>query len=136
MLSLLLGLSFIEVRAVGTAAEALLLIQSENFDLFMLDAWLPEVDGFELCRRMRAAEPQIPILFFSGAAYESDKKKGFEAGAAAYVTKPDIYEMVESVKQLTAHFADRPATAEIRPPVEVLVVSPRAAMRSKARAAG
>jgi DNA-binding response OmpR family regulator len=44
---------------------------------------LPDLDGFELCRRMRAFDPHTPILFFSGAAYEADKKRGIEAGSLA-----------------------------------------------------
>ena len=90
MLRALLSLSRIEARAVATAGEALSLIQAERFDLYLLEAWLPDLDGFELCRQMRAFDPHTPILFYSGAAYETDKKKGLEAGANAYVTKPDV----------------------------------------------
>jgi DNA-binding response OmpR family regulator len=102
MLVTLLKHAFIEAKAVGTAAQALSLIQAEHFDLYMLDGWLPEIDGFELCRRMRALDPHIPILFFSGAAYEADKRKGIEAGADDYVIKPDISELVRSIKQFTS----------------------------------
>jgi DNA-binding response OmpR family regulator len=103
MLVALLRLAFIEAKAVGTAAQALSLIQAENFDLVMLDGWLPEIDGFELCRRMRAFDQRIPIIFFSGAAYEADKKKGIEAGADDYVSKPDILRLVTIVKLFTSH---------------------------------
>jgi DNA-binding response OmpR family regulator len=123
MLVTLLKLAFIEAKAVGTAAQALSLIQAEHFDLYMLDGWLPEIDGFELCRRMRAFDPHTPILFFSGAAYEADKKKGIEAGADAYVIKPDIHGLVESIKQFTPHVAERPVAREIRPLAKTLSVS-------------
>ena len=99
MLSTLLGLSRIEAKAIGTASEALSLIQVERFDLYTLDAWLPKVDGFELCRRMRNFDPHTPILFFSGAPDEADRQKGFEAGADDYVIKPDIEGLVGRVKQ-------------------------------------
>lgn len=128
MLVTLLRLASMEAKAVGTAAQALSLLKAEHFDLCMLDGWLPEVDGFELCRRMRAAEPHIPILFFSGAACEADKKKGLAAGADAYVTKPDIHELVERIKQLTPRVAVRPVVQEIRPGIEALVVSANSAM--------
>jgi two-component system OmpR family response regulator len=114
MLVALLRLAFIEAKAVGSAAQALSLIQTEHFDLFMLDAWLPEVDGFELCRRMRAFDSHIPILFFSGAAYEADKKKGIEAGANDYVTKPNISQLVRSVKQFMTRDVRQPVAQEIR----------------------
>ena len=97
MLSTLLGFSRIETKAVATAAQALSLIQAERFDLYLLDAWLPDLDGFELCRRMRNFDPHTPILFFSGAAYAHDKKRGIEAGANAYVTKPDVDGLVGSI---------------------------------------
>jgi DNA-binding response OmpR family regulator len=89
----------IETTAVGTAAQALSSIQSERFDLYLLDAWLPDLDGFELCRRMRNLDSQTPILFFSGAAYEGDRKKGIEAGANAYVIKPDFDALVGTINQ-------------------------------------
>jgi DNA-binding response OmpR family regulator len=74
MLGLLLRMAFIEAKAVGTAAEALSSIQAERFDLYLLDSQLPDLDGFELCRQVRDLDAHTPILFFSGAAYETDKK--------------------------------------------------------------
>lgn len=103
MLKLILKLCRIDTKAVGTAAQALSLIQAERFDLYLLDAWLPDLDGFELCRRMRHVDPDTPILFFSGAAYEADKKRGIDAGADAYVSKPDIDGLIGSITQLVSH---------------------------------
>jgi DNA-binding response OmpR family regulator len=99
MLSVLLKTLQIETKGVGTAAQAFSLIQAERFDLYLLEAWLPDLDGFELCRRMRDSDPLTPILFFSGAAYDADKKKGTEAGADAYVIKPDVDGLVGGVAQ-------------------------------------
>ena len=113
MLTTFLKYAMIEAKAVGTAAQALSSIQAEHFDLYLLDARLPDVDGFELCRRMRDFDPETPILFFSGAAYEADKKKGIEAGANAYVIKPDLDSLVGSIKQFSSQ-AERP-TAKIIP---------------------
>jgi two-component system OmpR family response regulator len=103
MLSTLLRFSRIETKAVATAAQALSLIQAERFDLYLLDSRLPDLDGFELCRRMRDFDPHTPILFFSGAAYEADKKRGIEAGANAYVIKPDLAGLVGSITQFVSH---------------------------------
>jgi len=124
MLVTLLKHAFIEAKAVGTAAQALSLIQAEHFDLYMLDGWLPEIDGFELCRRLRAFDSCTPILFFSGAAYETDKKKGIEAGADDYVIKPNISELVKSIKQFMSRDVKQPVGREIRPWAEVLPVRP------------
>ena len=112
MLTTLLKLALIDAKAVGTGAEALSSIQAEPFDLYMLDSRLPDVDGFELCRRMRAIDRNTPILFFSGAAFEADKKKGIEAGANAYVIKPDLDGLVSSIRQFAS--SQRP-TAKIIP---------------------
>ena len=99
MLGALLSFFDVEVKAVGDAIQALGLIESECFDLYLLDAWLPDIDGFELCRRLRLVDPFKPILFFSGAASETDKEKGIQAGATGYVVKPDVGGLLESITQ-------------------------------------
>lgn len=113
MLTILLELSLIEAKAVGTAAQALSLMRTERFDLCLLDSRLPDLDGFELCRRMRALNSHTPILFFSGDAYESDKTKGLAAGANAYLTKPDLAGLIGTITQ----FVSEPevTTAKILP---------------------
>jgi DNA-binding response OmpR family regulator len=103
MLITLLRLELLEAKAVRTAVQALSLIQTERFDLYLLDARLPGLDGFDLCRRVRKSDPHTPILFFSGAAYEADKRKGIEAGANAYLIKPDIYGLVATIRHLFFH---------------------------------
>lgn len=113
MLIALLGFARIEAEAVETAAQALSLIQTERFDLYLLDGWMPGFDGFELCRQMRAFDPHTPILFFSGVACEADKKRAIEAGANAYVVKPDVHGLIGSVTQLLSQTES--ATARIIP---------------------
>jgi DNA-binding response OmpR family regulator len=122
MLITLLRLALIEAKAVGTAAQALSSIQAERFDLYLLDSRLPDLDGFELCRRMRDFDPHTPILFFSGAAYEADKKRGIEAGANAYVIKPDVNGLVGSIRQLVSDAEN--AKAKIIPFVPKMSFSP------------
>lgn len=110
MLVTLLRLALIEAKAVGTGTQALSLIEQERFDLYLLDAWLPGLDGFELCRRMRALDAHKPILFFSGAAYEADRQRGIEAGADDYVIKPDVDALVGSITRLVARAKNSTAT--------------------------
>jgi len=98
MFSTLLRMQLLDVKTVGCSAEALLRIQTERFDLYSLEARLPDFNGFELCRQIRDIEPHVPILFFSGAAYEADRKRGIAAGANGYVIKPDIYSLLRSVE--------------------------------------
>ena len=87
---------------MGTALQAISSIQTERFDLYLLDSRLPDVDGFDLCRQIRDFDAHTPILFFSGAAYEADKKRGIEAGANAYVIKPDFDGLLRTIKQFVA----------------------------------
>ena len=103
MLVALLRSALIEVKAVGTGAQALSSIEAERFDLYLLDSYLPDLDGFDLCRQLRACDDNTPILFFSGAAFETDKKRGIEAGANAYVIKPDLDCLLGSIKQFVSH---------------------------------
>ena len=113
MLVTLLRRELIEAKAVGTAVQAISSIQTEHFDLYLLDSRLPDLDGFALCRRIRDFDPETPILFFSGAAYDADKKRAIEAGANAYVIKPDLDGLLESIKQFVSH--EESATAKIIP---------------------
>jgi len=120
MLSRLLWHSLIEATAVRTAAEAISLIQIERFNLYMLDSKLPDLDGFELCRRMRDVDPITPILFFSGAAYEADKRKAIGAGADAYVIKPDLAGLLGSISQFVT-CAENAASRLIHPERDVSI---------------
>jgi len=110
MLTTLLRHELIEAKAVGTAAQALSSIQTERFDLYLLDTSLPDLDGFELCRRMRDFDPDTPILFFSGAGYDTEKNRGIEAGANAYIIKPDLDGLLGSIKQFVPHAESATAT--------------------------
>jgi two-component system response regulator MprA len=108
LLSTLMRFSGIEVEAVATATQALSLIQKAYFDLYVLDTRLPDLDGFELCRRLRDGNPQAPILFFSSAADEIDMKRGIEAGANAYAIKPNVDELFGSIARFVL-YAEREA---------------------------
>jgi DNA-binding response OmpR family regulator len=74
----------------------------QRFDLYVLDAWLPGLDGFEFCREIRRVDSITPILFYSGAGYETDKQEGIAAGANAYLVKPDVESLVETMSSLIA----------------------------------
>lgn len=103
MLITFLGMAKIEAITAETANQALAMIETEHFDLYVLDAWLPGMDGFELCCRIRAFDPDTPILFFSGAAYNADRQKGIAVGANAYVVKPELNDLVGSIRQLVSN---------------------------------
>lgn len=100
MLSAILGFSNIEIKSANTIAGAFKLAQAERFDLYLLDTRFPEGSGLELCRQLREFNPQAPIVFYSGDAYETDKAKGFAAGANAYLVKPHSDGIAPAIFQL------------------------------------
>jgi DNA-binding response OmpR family regulator len=101
MLSSLLGLINCETSSAVTAAEALDKIAEEHFDLYLLDNWLPGGSGVELCLKIRETDTSTPIVFYSGAALESERKEALDVGAQAYLIKPvDVSLLVETVKKL------------------------------------
>ena len=109
ILGLLLDLSRIETKAVASGKEALHLMQAERFDLYLLDVWLPDLDGLELCQRMRKIDPHTPIVFFSGVADIEDHNRGLAAGATAYVSKPDVDVLLQTIARLTSQTQHRAA---------------------------
>ncbi|NLG44078.1 MAG: response regulator transcription factor [Phycisphaerae bacterium] len=71
-----------------TGQEGITLVSRKPPDLILLDIMLPDIDGFEVCRRLRAAGFRMPILILSARSQEIDKVRGLELGADDYITKP------------------------------------------------
>ena len=108
MLVQLLGRENYEVTAVKSVSEALALAQAESFNLYVLDEWFPHDAGLGLCRKIREFDPHTPIIFYSGAAFDSDKEEALYAGAQAFVAKPYVEELILAVHR---HLADRQESA-------------------------
>ena len=100
MLMSLLELSDIDVLLARSVEEALQAAQNGIFDLYLLDNRFPDESGIELCQKLRAVYPQTPIVFYSGAAFASDRQKGLEAGADVYLVKPDVSTVAPTIFQL------------------------------------
>ncbi|HJU94106.1 MAG TPA: response regulator [Pyrinomonadaceae bacterium] len=77
-----------EVVTGSTIESAVALAASQRFDLYLLDSWLPDGSGLDLCRQIRKFDKATPILFYSAAAYEMDRADAIESGAQAYLVKP------------------------------------------------
>lgn len=90
-----------EVTAVETAAEALALDGRKPFDLYVLDIWLPGMDGLSLCRRLRERGRTQPIIFFSAMVQTTDRHYVLAAGADEFLVKPkDIDNFLPTVARL------------------------------------
>ena len=71
-----------------TGAAAMAAFDSRHFDLIILDLMLPDIHGIELCRQMRKAAPQLPILILTALGEEQDRINGLKEGADDYLSKP------------------------------------------------
>jgi CheY-like chemotaxis protein len=76
------------VSTADNGADVLRLLTTERFDVLLLDYWMPEVTGIELCRQIRTFDQNTPILICSGAITETDKEAATQAGAQGYLAKP------------------------------------------------
>lgn len=100
MLCLILSVEDYEVATASTIEEALTLATGEAFDLYVLDRRLPDGTGLELCRQLNELTPDVPCIFYSGDAYEMQRRQALAAGADDYVAKPDIDRLIDAVHKL------------------------------------
>ena len=83
--------------------EALEILKEEEVDLILLDIVMPEMDGFEVCRRIKADDRtrEIPVIFITVKSCEQDIQKGFELGVVDYVAKP--FNAIELLARVQTH---------------------------------
>ena len=74
--------------AAYNCTKARYLLEHENFSLALLDVNLPDGNGFDLCREIKAVRPELPVIFLTANDLETDVLNGFDMGAEDYVTKP------------------------------------------------
>jgi CheY-like chemotaxis protein len=85
-----LNLEGYEVISATSGAEALTKVAADHPDLVVLDVLMPEIDGHEVCRRLKSDERtrEIPVVFLSAKDTPADQEIGLRLGADAYITKP------------------------------------------------
>ena len=98
-----------DVRAVTSGAQALLAAAADPPDLILLDITMPDMDGYEVCRRLKAqpASRDVPVIFLTALNETADKVKGFDIGGVDYVTKP--FQVEEVLARVKTHVALRRA---------------------------
>ena len=102
MLQMLLSEEDYHVQIAATMQEACSMALETKFDLYVLDKRLPDGTGLELCETLQKLTPDTPCIFYTGDAYEIHKRQAFDAGAAAFVAKPDIEGLISAVHGLLA----------------------------------
>ena len=105
------------VAEAGNGEAALAAAREEAFDAVLLDITLPGIDGFEVCRELRAQSDTIGIIFLTARTQEDDKVGGLKMGADDYVTKPfspsELVARVEAVCRRVQLAASAPREVEV-----------------------
>ena len=105
-----------QAHAVELAADGLLGLRlglANRYDLVVLDQLLPGLNGLEVCRRLRAANPAVPILLLTALGETDDKIRGLDAGADDYLVKPFAFqELLARIRALTRRRQQAPAALD------------------------
>jgi len=88
--TILLTVNGYEVSSASTGMDALEKLSAEQFDLVLLDIMLPDIDGYEICSRIKEdhRHADIPVVMLTGRKSTGDQERGASCGADAYLTKP------------------------------------------------
>jgi DNA-binding response OmpR family regulator len=108
-----LGVHGHSARWVMTGAAALAAAEAQIFDLALLDLGLPDMDGIDVCRRLRVLQPGCVLVVLTARGEEIDVVVGLEAGADDYLTKP--FRLAELLARVAAHLRRGPATGPAAP---------------------
>jgi DNA-binding response OmpR family regulator len=116
MISFLLREEGYDVVSADNGLTALELVDREVPDLVILDVMMPNLDGFEVCRRMRQ-RADVPIIFLSAKGETTDKVAGLQLGADDYLAKPfepsELLARVKAVMRRAEAYAGKDATSEL-----------------------
>lgn len=94
--------------------DALNLGLTMNFDIILLDVMIPRINGFEVCRRLRAASVMTPVLIITAKDALEDKIEGLDSGADDYIVKPfQIAELLARARALLRRGASSPAVLTV-----------------------
>jgi two-component system response regulator MprA len=108
-----LGLAHYEVQVAGNGQQALGAAASDSPDALVLDLGLPDMDGLEVCRRLRASGNRVPVLVLTARDAVSDRIDGLDAGADDYLVKPfDLGELKARLRALLRR-VDAPADPDV-----------------------
>jgi DNA-binding response OmpR family regulator len=100
-----------EVSVANDGLEGVNKASAKNYDLIIMDVMMPNLDGYEACRRLKANEKTkaIPIILFTGRAQKKDVLNGLQAGADDYMIKP--YKMQELLHKITKFIGPIPSVS-------------------------
>ncbi len=99
-----------EVTTAADGAEGLRLLSQRDADLIVLDVMMPKLDGWEVCRRLREAGMDVPVLMLTAKDEVQDRVKGLDLGADDYLVKP--FALEELMARIRALLRRRPEQTE------------------------
>lgn len=114
-----------KVAMVKDGIKAIKFIKSRKPDLILLDIMMPDIDGFEVCEKLKQDDStkDIPVIFISALAEIEDKVKGFEAGGVDYITKP--FQQQEVIARVQTHLELRNAYEKLEKAYKDLDIAAR-----------
>ncbi|GAA3978137.1 response regulator transcription factor [Thermobifida alba] len=102
-----------EVSTAGSGGEGLALARSERPDLILLDVLLPDISGFDVCRRLRDEDDDVPVIYLTARDTPSDTVTGLSLGGDDYVTKPfSVEALIARVRALLRRVKRDPNSAQ------------------------
>ena len=111
MLKLVLADVDYEVESARTVDQALKMASKLEFDLYVVDKRLPDGSGLELIKQLEKVTPGIPSIVYTGDVYEVHRDQAMAAGAHAFVCKPDIETLINTVHEFLSQRDCATATA-------------------------
>ncbi|MCI5131727.1 MAG: PAS domain S-box protein, partial [Candidatus Electrothrix sp. EH2] len=111
-----------ELHVLQSGTQALALLEETIPDIILLDVMMPEMDGFETCRRIKSDERfvDIPVIFMTALDTVDDKLTGFQAGGVDYITKP--FEQTEVLIRINTHLNLRKKAVKLKETQEELLL--------------
>ena len=121
LVPIFLGSGEYKINVANNGTQALEMVDKVKPDLILLDIMMPDIDGYEVCRRLKSKNEtkDIPVIFLSAKSQTEDLAKGFELGASDYVTKP--FNSVELLARVKTHLELKRSRDLIRTRLEGLV---------------
>ena len=112
----------LELRILQSGVQALAFLEETVPDIILLDVLMPDLDGFEICRRIKADERfvDIPIIFMTALDTIKDKVTGFKAGGVDYITKP--FQQTEVLIRINTHINLRKKAQKLKETQEELLI--------------
>lgn len=99
MLKLVLAESDYQVQSAHSVSQAIEMASRIEFDLYVVDKRLPDGSGLELLKKFNELTPGVPCVVYTGDVYEIHRQQALAAGADAYVCKPDIETLIQTVQE-------------------------------------